>query len=210
MTEDIADRRRRLVRDDLGRVAVNLFADRGFDNVTVADIAAAAGISERTFFRYFATKDVILLDYQQYLWTRLVDAVEARPAGEDPVTALREAFVATSHVEPPDRARVLQIGLILAQAPAVHARSQGQRILNGSELIELLAVRFKGRPAIAERNARILVSAMNAVATAEFAAWVRTGGDGDPAMQIGNALRVLETGLTQLISKSGSSNEQSL
>ena len=197
MTEPLTDRRRRLVRDDIGRAAVNLFAERGFDNVTVVDIAAAAGISERTFFRYFATKDDVLLAYERHLWDRLVAAVAARPAGEGPVTALREAFLSTSRVEPADRARAAQLGSILARAPELNARSRGHRLLNDSDLVEQIVARFPASTAATRGQARVIVTAMNAVAAAEFGAWAQSGGRGDPAARIGAALAVLEEGLAE-------------
>ena len=53
---DIRQRRREFTADEIERVAIELFAVRGFDTVTVDEIAEAAGISARTFFRYFPTK----------------------------------------------------------------------------------------------------------------------------------------------------------
>lgn len=197
MTEPLTDRRRRLVRDDIGRAAVNLFAEHGFDNVTVLDIAAAAGISERTFFRYFATKDEVLLAYERRVWDRLVAALAARPVGEGPVTALREAFLSTSTVAPADRVRVAQLGNILAHAPELNARSRGHRLINDADLIELIVARFPASTAAARSQARVIVTAMNAVAAAEFGAWAQSGGRGDPAARIGAALAVLEEGLAQ-------------
>lgn len=197
MSEQLAERRRRLLREEISRVAVNLFAEKGFDNVTVSEIATAAGLSERTFFRYFATKDDVLLEYEQHLWLRLGDALAARPSGEGPVTALREAFLATSHVEPQNRDRVLQLGRILAQAPDLQARSHGRRLVDDDEIVELVAKRIGGPRAKSRAIARVIVAAMNAVAATEFNAWVTTGGRGDPAQRIGEALRMLEEGLAQ-------------
>lgn len=198
MSEPLAQRRRRLVRDELREIAVNLFADNGFDAVTVGDIAGAAGMSERTFFRYFASKDEVVLDYERAVHQRLVDTLSARPDSEGPVVALREAYLATSHVEPVDRARVVQLGRILASAPGLHARARGERTTDDALLTEV-ARRFRGRKATdAARFARIVVTAMDAVAAAEFRQWARGGGDDDPAERIATALRVLEDGLGAL------------
>ncbi|MGV0793263.1 TetR family transcriptional regulator [Mycolicibacterium sp. XJ1819] len=205
MTEQLTERRRRLLRDDISRIAVNLFAERGFDNVTVGEIAAAAGLSERTFFRYFATKDELLLEYENHLWLRLGEALAARPRHEGPVTALREAFLATSHVEPQDRDRVVQLGRILAQAPDLQARSRGRRLVDDDEIVELVAKRIGGSRTKSRATARVVVAAMNAVAGTEFSAWVAAGGRGDPATRIGEALRMLETGLSQFDAKTTAS-----
>ena len=197
MTE-LTERRRRLLRDEIRQVAVILFADKGFDSVTVGEIAAAAGLSVRTFFRYFATKDEVLLEYEHHLWHRLSEALSARPRHEGPVTALREALIATSHVNPSDRHRVVQLGRILAQAPDLQARSRGQRLAIDDEIVDMVTKRFSGQSAKNRTTARVIVSAMNAVAASEFSAWVSGGGRGDLAMRTGQALMVLEAGLGQI------------
>ncbi|MGZ8745904.1 MAG: TetR family transcriptional regulator, partial [Mycobacterium sp.] len=87
MTEALSERRRRLLRDEVGRVAILLFVEHGFDNVTVDDIAVAAGTSPRTFFRYFPTKDEVVLDYERKLQERMLAALKSRPPKEGPVEA---------------------------------------------------------------------------------------------------------------------------
>ncbi len=77
--------------------AVGLVAERGFTAVTVEDIAAAAGISRRTFFNYFPTKVAALVDPDPELAQRLAELLAAHPDPEDPWAALRSvcrAFVA--------------------------------------------------------------------------------------------------------------------
>ncbi|MFI6542431.1 TetR/AcrR family transcriptional regulator [Streptomyces prunicolor] len=71
--------------------AVGLFLERGYDETTVAEIAEAAEVAPRTFFRYFATKDEVALDLVTEADEKALLALEARPAGEPPVTALRNA-----------------------------------------------------------------------------------------------------------------------
>jgi AcrR family transcriptional regulator len=194
--EPLVDRRRRLVRAEIARVAIGLFAERGFDVVTVDDIAAAAGISQRTFFRYFATKDEVVLDFERRLLDRLVDVVAARPPGEGPVTALHNAYLATARVEQADRARIVQLGRILGAAPTLRATAHGARTAPNVALVETVAGRM-GLPA-ADARPRAVVAAMTSVAAAEWQAWVDDGGEGDPAERIGNALALVETGLASL------------
>jgi AcrR family transcriptional regulator len=196
MTELLSERRRRLMRDELGRIAIRLFAERGFDNVTVDEIAAAAGTSPRTFFRYFSTKDEIVLDYERRLQERLLDALRSRPPAEGPVKALRCAYVATSHVEPADRQRVLQLGRILEAAPALRARANGERMGEDRAVGQHIAQRLGAHPD--DARVRVIVTAMGAVAATEFQAWVDGGGKGDPAERISESLTVLEGGLAQL------------
>jgi AcrR family transcriptional regulator len=189
-------RKRRVVRDELGRVALRLFAERGFEAVTVEDIAQAAGISPRSFFRYFATKDEVVFDYERAIRARLVHALDERPASEGAVTALRNAYVATAHVEPSDRARVVAMGRILDAAPALRAKAHGERMADDSALIERVAKRLGVRSS--DQRARTVVASMSAVAGVEFQAWVASGGRGDPSEAIARALVQLERGLAEL------------
>ena len=196
VVETLVDRRRRLVRAELARVAVALFAERGFDAVTVDEIAAAAGMSQRTFFRYFATKEDVVLEFERRLWQDLVTAFDERPADEGAVTALREAFRFTSHVEPADRARVLQLARILDAAPALQARATGQRVAEDQALVAGVARRMGVD--VEDWRARVVLAAMTSVAGAEFRAWAQDGGSGDPAERIVTALTLLEHGLADL------------
>ena len=196
MTEALSERRRRLLRDELGRVAIRLFVEHGFDSVTVDDIAAAAGTSPRTFFRYFATKDEVVLDYERRLKERLLVALRSRPPNEGPVEALRQAYIETSHVEPAERGRVLQLGRILENAPALRARVPGERIAEDRALTEHLAERLGAQPD--DARVRVIIASMDAVAEKEFRTWVRGGGQGDPAKRISEALALLEGGLGRL------------
>lgn len=184
------------MRDELGSIAVELFAERGFDEVTVDDIAEAAGISARTFFRYFATKEEVILAYEHRLHERLLTVLRNRPASEGGVEALRKSYIATSHVEPADRAKVLLLGRILAQASALRARALGERLAENHDLIRDVALRLGVKSG--DVRARVVVTAMSAVAVTEFRAWVDDNGKGDPAARISAALEMIENGLLRL------------
>lgn len=196
MSETLIERRRRLMREEIGRIAVELFVEHGFDAVTADQISEAAGISQRTFFRYFATKDEIVLDLARRLDLRLLAALDARPASEGACTALREAFRETSRVAPGDRERVLQLANILAEAPALRARAQGERVSDNPELIKRLAHRMG--VAVTDQRVRVLAVASAAAASTEFNRWAESGGRGDPSVAIVAALDMLAEGLGEL------------
>lgn len=87
----LRERKKEATRDALRHAAVRLYRKQGPQAVTVEAICAEAGVSPRTFFNYFETKDeaVLSLDVSsETLYQRIVD----RPAGEAPLTALRAAF----------------------------------------------------------------------------------------------------------------------
>src|SRR6202012_6277244 len=75
-------------RGRLEQAAGELFAERGYDQTTVADIAARAGLTERTFFRHFADKREVLFSGQEQFRDRFVTAVAAAPPAATPVEAL--------------------------------------------------------------------------------------------------------------------------
>ena len=80
----------------LRAAAVRLFAEQGYDATTVADIARAARVTHRTFYRYFDSKEE-LLSHEFGSWlTMLAGAIRARPAAEPPVTAVRRAMLSVS------------------------------------------------------------------------------------------------------------------
>jgi len=192
VTETLVARRRRLVRDEIGRIAVDLFVERGFDDVTVDDIAAASGISQRTFFRYFATKDEIVLGFSRRLDRRLVEALDARPAGEGPVRALREAYRETSRIDPDDRARVSKLAGVLARTPELRTRSSGGHVDVADSVTSRVAARM-GVPADDQR-ARVFAVAATAVAAVEFHRWAQGGGRGDLSENLGRVFDLLEAG----------------
>jgi AcrR family transcriptional regulator len=93
MTESLRDRRRAQIRADIRRAAFRLFIERGYDAVTTEEIASAAGVSPRTFFRYVPTKEELLLAPVRHGGSAIVALLEERPAAEAPDIALINAIV---------------------------------------------------------------------------------------------------------------------
>jgi AcrR family transcriptional regulator len=191
----LADHRRRMAMSEITEVALGLFARRSFAEVTVDDIAAAAGISQRTFFRYFASKDDLLLQFRRRLDDRLQHALENRPPEEGAVTALRRAYVITSTVPDAQRERTLRIGRILAASPTLRAGPDSSSAPEG--LVAGVAERMGVNPSTDDRPA-VIVAAMRGAAGAAFERWVAEGGRRDASTRIDAALMLVADGLETL------------
>jgi AcrR family transcriptional regulator len=87
-------RKKIATEEALREAALRLFAERGYRATTIADIAAGANVSERTFFRYFASKDDVALQDIVRLMPVFQQAIHQRPPAEAPLQALRRAFTA--------------------------------------------------------------------------------------------------------------------
>ena len=79
-------------RNRIEAAALELFAERGFESVTVSEIAARAGLTERTFFRHFADKREVLFGGQSELLEFMVQAIVAAPQNVAPLDAVVRAF----------------------------------------------------------------------------------------------------------------------
>lgn len=80
------------VSASIAATALPLFDKKGFDGVTVDEIASASGISRRSFFRYFATKEDIVVSGHAAFGEKIIELVKARPQGEDVWVSLRRGY----------------------------------------------------------------------------------------------------------------------
>jgi AcrR family transcriptional regulator len=108
-------------RQFIAETAATLFAERGYENVAVIDVARAAGVAEKTVYNYFPAKEHLLLDQDDALRDRLVSAIRSRAGGVSPAAAIRG--VALGLVEGVASMPVEQVrgglGYLAAVSPAV-------------------------------------------------------------------------------------------
>ncbi len=160
-------------RARLEQVALELFAAEGFERVTADEIAEAAGISRRTFFRWFPTKaDVVWGDFAGHV-ARL-EARLAATAPEQPVlTSIYAAYLEVNDY-PPDQLPVLRqrMRLILGE-PALLAHSQ----LRYAEVDRVVAAHVARRTGIAADSLvpRLVATSTRAAATTAFEVWLAGG-----------------------------------
>ena len=193
----LRERRKRLTAAELEAAAYRLFGERGFEAVTVDDIAAEADVSRRTFFRYFASKeDVLLADHFVQL-ARLRDALAARPADEPVVTALRHALLSlTSDFEQRKEMVVLRARL-MRETPSLQARSLVHQKLWEDAMQEMVAERLGVDPTTDLRPGVVAAATLAAMRVA-FTNWLTAGCDGDVIKLTAEALDLLDGGLQQL------------
>ncbi|AWS44718.1 TetR/AcrR family transcriptional regulator [Streptosporangium sp. 'caverna'] len=93
MSEGLRERKKRETRERISDIATGLFLMRGFDNVTVAEVARAADVSVNTVFNYFPTKEDLLFDRQEEVESLPGKVVRERKPGESALEALRRDFL---------------------------------------------------------------------------------------------------------------------
>src|SRR5690349_6013618 len=87
--EGLRERKKRAARTAIAATARRLFAERGFDTVTVAEVAAAADVSEKTVFNYFPTKEDLAFAGREEGIAQFVAAIADRPAGDSVLDVFR-------------------------------------------------------------------------------------------------------------------------
>ena len=193
----LRERRKALTAAELEAAAFRLFGERGFDAVTVDDIAAEADVSRRTFFRYFASKeDVLLADHFVQL-ARLREAMAARPPDEPIVTALRNALLSMADDFEDRKEMIILRGQLMRDTPSLQARSLVHQKLWEDAMQELVAERLGVDP-VTDLRPGVVSAATLAAMRVAFTNWLTSGCDGDLIAMTAEALDLLDGGLQQL------------
>jgi AcrR family transcriptional regulator len=120
-TEGLRERTRRAVRGELMSIGLTLFAEHGYEHTTIEQIACASGVSKRSFFRYFGSKEDIVLGNFEAVGRRLARALAERPDDEAPWLALRRTFDYLVTLNESDRARSATLMRMLRETPSLQA-----------------------------------------------------------------------------------------
>ena len=131
----LRERKKQQTRDTIARVALELFAERGYDETTLADIAEAADVSPRTIFAYYESKEDILFCEEAVFISRLRQMLEERPPGTTTIDAIREFFAS---IEPPDEQARLR-KKVVSGTPALQMRMGAQHARLEPMLVESIA-----------------------------------------------------------------------
>jgi|HubBroStandDraft_4_1064222.scaffolds.fasta_scaffold355704_1 AcrR family transcriptional regulator len=119
----LRERKRRRTRRALIEAAVDLFDRRGYEQTTVAEIAAAAKVSTRSFFSYFGSKEEILFPDRESRVQLAADAIAARQPGQGPAEVLAAALQRVLAADTATASRIAMVRLrLVLEVPAVRGR----------------------------------------------------------------------------------------
>ncbi len=186
-------RKKARTRQAIREAAYRLIEERGYDNTTIEQIAAAAEVSPSTVFRYFPSKEHIIVtdDFA----APIIELLDARPADEPPLVALRKAMAAaTSLVNEEFEAEYRRRLELAREVPTLRRQmyeAQGR-------LVEDLAVVLARRTGRSQEDpeVRVVVGALMGALTQALFAWGDHGRKGELPKTIDRALTVLDGGLT--------------
>lgn len=171
----LRERKKNRTRQDTHRAALELVAEHGLAGVTVEMIAERAGISPRTFFNYWTTKEAAIIGVRTDGEDQLLELLRARPAEESAATALRASIrelLGTVPVDP--ELRTLK-QTVMAREPHLHGLSAGAMHSVQAKLVDDLAERIDAPDA--QDRAVVLVQVGFAVARSAFSLSMANGTD---------------------------------
>jgi AcrR family transcriptional regulator len=169
----LRDRQRAQIRADIRRAAFRLFVERGYDAVTTEEIASAAGVSPRTFFRHVPTKEDLLLAPVRHGGAEVVILLEQRPNTESPDVALANAIIARTRSF--DKADTEEWREALLVAPDLLNKLRFHTPADRERAADIIADRMGANPEVDIRPG-LLVQLAFAAADFAFQQWVRQSG----------------------------------
>jgi AcrR family transcriptional regulator len=196
----LREAKKQRTRQEIADKAMQLFAARGFDHVTVAEVAAAAGVSEKTVFNYFPTKEDLFYDEVPAREAALVAAVRDREAEESVLSALRRESIA--HCRRMCTPGFASFARIIEESPALRAKELEVM----ARFTRALTEAIQAEPGLNELDARVAASLLVGVQWQFFAIARKRALDGrhGPAAErrlradLERAYELLEHGLGSL------------
>lgn len=176
----LRERQRAAAYEEITHVALELFLSQGFEATTIDQIVAAAGISRRSFFRYFGTKEDIVLGDLIQRGKVVAEAVAERPSHEDPWEALRAGLLAANDViKASEDIDDLALGHMLFETPPLYARHLEKRLRWQQMLVPLIAERLAGPQESVTLRASAIVATSLACLDQASRSWVASNGASD-------------------------------
>lgn len=188
MTKNGKDARARLQE-----AALQLFGERGYDRTTAAEIAARAGVTERTFFRHFSDKREVLFGGEAGLRAALIASIADAPAGLGPLDTLFRAFRSLQPMHEENRPYLRLRHEVISSTPALHERE----LAKVAALADALAAALK-ETGVADLRAVLAARTGMAVFVQGTLAWLD-----EPANELGECLDLAFREMKELLAFSG-------
>jgi AcrR family transcriptional regulator len=176
-----AERRERISRQ-YERVALELFAELGYPDVTMDDIAEELGVSARTLFRYFPSKEEILLGVPRRSVQALLDELGCIELADDPVRALWNAFRDSSSLYGDNLGLLRLWRQAMVEAPASSARVLGERVMVVEALVSEICAEVMGVDPEIDVRPHVVAAALQAASMAVVRHWYEHGAHADLAV----------------------------
>jgi AcrR family transcriptional regulator len=179
--ESLRERKKRMTREAIFAAAKTLFNERGFDEVTVAEIADAANISVKTLFTYIGAKEELLFSGRPTVLDAVVEAVRNRKLAQTPLVAAGQALLTAVDDEDPDKNLDAFVRTVNGGGPAARSRLRALWDETEDALTEALATHKDGPRELATRRltaAQIMVL-VRTVTSAEVGELIAKAADTD-------------------------------
>jgi AcrR family transcriptional regulator len=190
----LRERKKARTREAIIDAALDLFGSKGFEATTIEDIAAAADVSPRTFFRYFDSKVDLVMAHNEAHGDKIGPLIAARPATEGPLEALRQVMqqMLVERLAEPSVVREFQV---MMGSPTLRKMAREHFYEEEAELISAFAARLGTRDD--DLTANVMASAAAATIWTVVERWLAEGKEVErlPAM-IDEAFALLEAGFS--------------
>lgn len=167
------ERKKARTKQLLTETALRLFVERGYDETKIDDITAAADVVQRTFFRYFTSKDDVLFSWYESISCGGVEALKARPKGEGVVSALAAALLESSRLISVLHPVVVVTRQVMQKSPGIQARWDALRANYQRDIASTLSSRL---PASGALLADMITAAVLQAFVAAIDRWAADGG----------------------------------
>jgi AcrR family transcriptional regulator len=189
----LAARKKERTRRQLAEAAGELFAERGYAATTIDDIAAAVDVSPRTFFRYFPTKEDLVVALGATSLDLFLDALRSRPFDESLQVAVAAAIEQSLAPGWEETARVRSFLTLLRETPALRARWLEEAYAKRDRMAEIIAVRTGTDPS--DLRNLLIAGAITLTINTALQAWADQDVEPQPSPFVYRGLKELATPL---------------
>jgi AcrR family transcriptional regulator len=196
----LREQKKERVREQLMEAAMQLFTKRGFEQTTIDDIANAVGMSRRTFFRYFQTKEDVVIAWRldddfEGMDEKFAEALAARAPNEHPLAALKRFMidvVGRHEVQPRLIDITKKVEQLIARTPAIRARRRDQ-LGQFAQAVTVALAKQWGLDAERDLLPRLMANCATSIVQSAFDAWTASAGKESIVKLMDQAFDTFET-----------------